>query len=318
MWFYINSSCVLLEQKKWHFSAEGLLFSFSYISLSFFSLCFLPSPSLLQALVNTNSFCQGICGCVWIETETWEHWACLLLIEYAWLRLPGAVSDEENENVNVSGAVVDSQRPLQFTCVPNNDPWAEEWIAFELEYLAFHPAFNWFRFRTKSFRQKFFPNFFFKNSNPHRCKRTDNNLYIYRSPSCYPYSLIYLIDCLERLQSFSAVPFHTQLPTAWTWPASPRQLRHECVLERHIHSGLNPYTSFLVFMDTQHTPAFIIFLCAAVRRRQSRVAWYLSLLHMSNDAEIPFDHVGKQRSIFGDPVKDTSRGRVSPVSWKTW
>lgn len=29
-----------------------------------------------------------------METETWEHWACLLLIEYAWLGLPGAVSDE--------------------------------------------------------------------------------------------------------------------------------------------------------------------------------------------------------------------------------
>lgn len=60
-----------------------------FVSLCFFFL------SLLQALVNTNSFCQGICGCVWIETETWEHWACLLLIEYAWLGLPGAVSDEK-------------------------------------------------------------------------------------------------------------------------------------------------------------------------------------------------------------------------------
>lgn len=58
------------------------------LSVSFFFL------SLLQALANTNSFCQGICGCVWIETETWEHWACLLLIEYAWLGLPEAVSDE--------------------------------------------------------------------------------------------------------------------------------------------------------------------------------------------------------------------------------
>lgn len=63
--------------------------------------------------MNTNSFCQGICGCVRLETETWEHWACLLLIEYAWLGLPGAVSDEGNENVNVFGAVVGSQRPLK-------------------------------------------------------------------------------------------------------------------------------------------------------------------------------------------------------------
>ena len=41
------------------------------------------------------------------------HWVCLLLIEYAWLLLPGAVGDEENENVNAT-AVVDSLRPLQF------------------------------------------------------------------------------------------------------------------------------------------------------------------------------------------------------------
>lgn len=63
--------------------------------------------------MNTNSFCQGICGCVRLETETWEHWACLLSIEYAWLGLPGAVSDEGNENVNVFGAVVGSQRALK-------------------------------------------------------------------------------------------------------------------------------------------------------------------------------------------------------------
>lgn len=69
-----------------------LLFSSLHLSLSFLCLFFL---SLLQALVNTNSFCQGICGCVWIETEAWEHWACLLLIEYAWSRLPGAVGDEK-------------------------------------------------------------------------------------------------------------------------------------------------------------------------------------------------------------------------------
>lgn len=72
-------------------------FVFFFTSLSPFSVfvcVFFFFLSLLQALVNTNSFCQGICGCVWIETETWEHWACLLLIEYAWLGLPGAVSDE--------------------------------------------------------------------------------------------------------------------------------------------------------------------------------------------------------------------------------
>lgn len=94
-----------------------LFFSFFFLtsfSLSPFSVfVFVFFVSLLQALVNTNSFCQGICGCVRLETETWEHWACLLLIEYAWLGLPGAVSDEGNENVNVFGAVVGSQRPLK-------------------------------------------------------------------------------------------------------------------------------------------------------------------------------------------------------------
>lgn len=37
-------------------------------------------------------------------SETRERRACLLLIEYAWSGLPGAVSDEEDENVNVCGA----------------------------------------------------------------------------------------------------------------------------------------------------------------------------------------------------------------------
>lgn len=99
MWWWRSSAVGhILGQKVPFFFFGGCLFlSFSYISLLSLSLCqcvFFFFLSLLQALVNTNSFCQGICGCVWIETETWEHWACLLLIEYAWLGLPGAVSDE--------------------------------------------------------------------------------------------------------------------------------------------------------------------------------------------------------------------------------
>lgn len=48
------------------------------------------------------------------------HWACLLLIEYAWLGLPGAVSDEKRMKMLMfGGAVLDS---LQFSRIANNSP----------------------------------------------------------------------------------------------------------------------------------------------------------------------------------------------------
>lgn len=120
-----------------------LFFGFFFLtsfSLSPFSVfVFVFFVSLSQALVNTNSFCQGICGCVRLETETWEHWACLLLIEYAWLGLPGAVSDEGNENVNVFGAVVGSQRPLKLNLCTYTQPERKHAFFLEVEYLRFNP-----------------------------------------------------------------------------------------------------------------------------------------------------------------------------------
>lgn len=100
--------------------------------------------------MNTNSFCQGICGCVRLETETWEHWACLLLIEYAWLGLPGAVSDEGNENVNVFGAVVGSQRALKLNLCTYTLPERKHAFFFRSEISTFQPIFNCFYCKTNS------------------------------------------------------------------------------------------------------------------------------------------------------------------------
>ena len=65
------------------------------------------------------------------EAESPAHWACLLLIEYAWLLLPGAVGDEENENVNVT-AVVDSRRPLRFVYSGRKDDTKENTLLFSV------------------------------------------------------------------------------------------------------------------------------------------------------------------------------------------
>lgn len=57
-------------------------------------LCMVPlSPALLLALLSTNSLHRGFVDASG-SSETRERWACLLLIEYAWSGLPGAVSDE--------------------------------------------------------------------------------------------------------------------------------------------------------------------------------------------------------------------------------
>lgn len=136
------------------FFPEGLFFAFFFnIPLSFLCLCvaFFFFVSLLQALVNTNSFCQGICGCVWIETETWEHWACLLLIEYAWLGFPGAVSDERRMKmlmfVELSWVLKDLLSLL--TYVPYTSSGGRV-SCFRGRIPTFHSTFNSFKCKTKS------------------------------------------------------------------------------------------------------------------------------------------------------------------------
>lgn len=140
---------------KLHFAKVTFLF-LHFSPLSAFVLRLFPSLFLSQALVNTNSFCQGICGCVWMETETWEHWACLLLIEYAWLGLPGAVSDETRMKMlmfaELSSILAD---PFYLRVHLANNPYDEEWIAFRGGIPMIHPACNWFNRRTHLNQLKF-------------------------------------------------------------------------------------------------------------------------------------------------------------------
>lgn len=78
--------------KRWHF----LFFPFPFSSSPSFPAIISPSHHpFFQARVKKQTVCVRGFGDVFeTKDETWAHWACLLLIEYAWLALPGAVGDE--------------------------------------------------------------------------------------------------------------------------------------------------------------------------------------------------------------------------------
>lgn len=95
---YVQNEVALLSKwsdwgKKWHF-VFPFPFSFSPTFSTIISPCLSRHP-FFQARAKKQTDCVRGFGDVFeTKDETWAHWACLLLIEYAWLALPGAVGDE--------------------------------------------------------------------------------------------------------------------------------------------------------------------------------------------------------------------------------